>query len=133
MNNSILLVDDDNIFNFLNRKVLVGMGVTDDIHVALNGNEALKLLNDYFSGTQSFPRVIFLDLNMPIMDGFGFIEAFQRLNSAQNESTLIVIVTSSQNPDDLKRAKELGINHYITKPISENAIRSVLEAAGVVI
>jgi CheY-like chemotaxis protein len=133
MNNSILLVDDDNIFNFLNKKVLVGMGVTDEIHVALNGNEALKLLNNYFSGTQSFPRVIFLDLNMPIMDGFGFIEAFQRLNNTQNEKTLIVIVTSSQDPEDLKRAKALGIHHYITKPISENAIRSVLEAAGVVI
>src|SRR5688572_22036260 len=122
MNNSILLVDDEHIFNFISSKILQGMGVTDNIHVALNGDEALNLLNSYFSGTQTVPRIIFLDLNMPIMDGFSFIEAFHRLAFAQKEKIVIAIVTSSQDPSDIHRAKELGIEHYLTKPLTEEAV-----------
>ena len=68
---------------------------------------------------------------MPIMDGFSFIEAFKKVNSNKKEKVLIVIVSSSADPKDLERAKDLGIEHFLTKPITEAAIRPVLDAAGV--
>src|SRR5690606_34954928 len=100
-----------------NRKVLETMGIADSIHTALNGKEALDLLNGYLSGSNAVPDVIFLDLNMPIMDGFAFLEAFKRVNIPNKEMVSIVIVTSSTDPADIAKAKAMGIDHYLTKPV----------------
>jgi CheY-like chemotaxis protein len=126
---NVLLVDDDKIFNFLSEKTLLHMGIANEIHSALNGKEAIDLLNDYFQGSRSMPDIIFLDLNMPIMDGFGFIEAFRRLNLPHKEKVKIIIVTSSQDPRDLARARDLGIEHYLTKPVTEDKLRTALDTA----
>jgi CheY-like chemotaxis protein len=131
MKESILLVDDEKIFNFISTKVLEGMGISDEIHTATNGNSALELINNYFSGTRSVPRLILIDLNMPVMDGFAFIEAFQRLHIANKERAVLAVLTSSSNQQDKDRAKSLGIKHFLTKPISELEIREVLVAAGI--
>lgn len=125
---NILLVDDDNIFNFLNTNLLRQSGRADEIHTALNGKEALDLLNNYYMGTASFPDVILLDLNMPVMDGFSFLEAFQKINLPRKENVSIIIVTSSHDPHDMARAKALGITHYLTKPLSEESLLGALEA-----
>jgi CheY-like chemotaxis protein len=74
---NVLLVDDDKIFNLLSRKTLGNMDFIEEIHTALNGKEAIDLINDYFQGSKTLPDIILLDLNMPIMDGFGFIEALK--------------------------------------------------------
>jgi CheY-like chemotaxis protein len=126
---NVLLVDDDQIFNFLSTKTLERMGVAEEIHVALNGEEALALLNNYYQGSLSLPDVILLDLNMPIMDGFGFLEAFKRLSLPRMDRIKIVIVSSSQDPRDIEKARELGVVHYLSKPLTEEKLRSVLEAA----
>jgi CheY-like chemotaxis protein len=123
---NILLVDDDQIFNLLNHKTLQMLGAVGEIHTARNGKEALDLINDYYIGSRALPEVILLDLNMPIMDGFGFIEAFHRLNIPNISKTLIIIVTSSNNPNDIRRARELGITNYLTKPVSEVDLREAL-------
>lgn len=127
MKKNILLVDDDNIFNLINTKILQRTGYANDIHTASNGKEALNLINDYYSGLQAMPDIILLDLNMPIMDGFSFIEAFRRLQVPNKDSVAIVIVTSSADERDVKRAKDLGITHYLTKPITEKDILAILE------
>jgi CheY-like chemotaxis protein len=124
---NVLLVDDDQVFNFLSTKILERMGVADNIHVALNGEEALALLNNYYQGSMSMPDVILLDLNMPIMDGFGFLQAFQRLSLPKIERIKIVIVSSSQDPQDVEMARSLGVAYYLSKPLTEEKLRSVLE------
>ena len=124
---NILLVDDDNIFNFINTKLLESSGIAGEIHTAGNGQEALDLLNNYFTGTPSLPDVILLDLNMPVMDGFGFIEAFKKLRLPKKENVSIVIVTSSADPNDMRRAKEMGITTYLTKPVSREALLQALK------
>jgi CheY-like chemotaxis protein len=129
MKQNILLVDDDQVFNFLSTKVLHRMGITEGIHTATNGRDALELIKESFTD-HNFPDIIFLDINMPIMDGFGFIEAFKKMNMPEKEKVVIAIVTSSQDSNDIRRAKELGITHYLTKPISEKTLRPVLESAG---
>ena len=123
---NVLLIDDDRIFNLLNKKTLERMSMVDEIHIALNGKEALDLINDYFQGSRTMPDIILLDLNMPIMDGFGFIEAFQRLQVNGKHNVRIVIVSSSQDPKDIERAKAFGIKDYLTKPVTEQQLWKAL-------
>ncbi|HEY9008787.1 response regulator [Ohtaekwangia sp.] len=123
----VLLVDDDQISNLLNKKTLQRVGMVNEVHTALNGEEAITLLNDYFQGSLPMPDIILLDLNMPIMDGFSFIEAFNKLQLPDKDKVRIIIVTSSQSPTDIDRAKSLGIVHFLTKPITENSLRIALE------
>jgi len=123
----VLLVDDDKICNFIAESTLNRMGVAKEVHSALNGQEALDLFNGYFQGDVAVPDIIFLDLNMPIMDGFQFIDAFKKLDFPKKENILIVILTSSMNPQDIQQAKSLGIDHYMAKPINEEKIMTLLK------
>jgi CheY-like chemotaxis protein len=122
MKKNILLVDDDEIFNYVNQKALQHAGVASEIDIALSGQQGLDLLNAYLMGNRALPDVIFLDLNMPVMDGFTFLEAFQRIKVPGNKRISIVIVTSSSDPSDKERAKSLGIKTFLTKPISQQDI-----------
>lgn len=127
---NVLLVDDDSIFQFLGKSILGRLGIPkDEVHTALNGEQALNLFNDYYAGTQALPDVILLDLNMPVMDGFGFLEAFRRLNIPNKDQVKIIIVTSSASPDDVNRAMKLGATQYLTKPLKEDMLRTALQAA----
>ncbi|HEV8512367.1 MAG TPA: response regulator [Cyclobacteriaceae bacterium] len=123
---NVLLVDDDSIFNFLNERTLQSLGFVNDIHTALNGKQAIELFNDYFGGSKPLPDIILLDLNMPIMDGFSFLEAFRRLDLPGKDQVKVVIVTSSDSPDDIKRAKDLGVSQYLTKPLEAAGLKKAL-------
>ncbi|HYF69569.1 MAG TPA: response regulator [Ohtaekwangia sp.] len=119
---NILLVDDDSIANFLIEKIVQSTGLAQNIFKALNGKEALK----FFNQEVVQPDVVLLDLNMPIMNGFEFIQAFNLLNIENKNNILIILVTSSSNPSDMERAKDLGIRYYLTKPISAESIKSII-------
>lgn len=119
---NILLVDDDSIANFLIEKIVQSTGLAQNIFKALNGKEALK----FFDEEVMLPDVVLLDLNMPIMNGFEFIQAFNLLNIKDKGNILIILVTSSSNPSDMERAKELGIRYYLTKPISAEDVKSII-------
>lgn len=125
---NVLLVDDDKIFNYLNTKVIQQIGIANEIHTALNGRDAITLINEYFQGSRATPDIILLDLNMPIMDGFGFIDAFRRLAIPGIENVKIIIVTSSHDPRDVAKARELGIRNYLTKPVTEQDLRVALSS-----
>lgn len=123
---NVLLVDDDPIAHLINRKTLQRIGLTM-IDSASNGVEALNYVGHLVEG-QSRPNVIFVDLNMPVLDGFGFIEEFKRSSIPHKEDIQIAILTSSYDPGDKKRASELGVTHYLTKPVTEDGLRAVLES-----
>lgn len=127
-----LLVDDDQTFQFLGTRTLNSIGYTNDlIHSALDGQQALDLFNNYFTGTRSLPDVILLDLNMPVMDGFTFMEAFKRLNIPNKEKVKIIIVTSSANVSDRERAMSLGAAHYLVKPLQAETLVEALQLSGI--
>ena len=126
MHMKALLIDDDSVCNFLNKKTLERTGFVNDIQTVLNGKEAIDLFNSYYQESRQLPDIVLLDLNMPIMDGFGFLEAFKRLPSPDKENVKIIVVTSSQDPNDISRAKELGIKQYLTKPLMEDTLRAAL-------
>ena len=126
MKKSVLLVDDNNIDSMINEKVISSLGIFKEVHKASDGAQALEIFNRYQSGLTVIPDIILLDLNMPVMDGFGFIQAFQSLEFPRKENVLIVIVTSSTNPSDMKLAMNLGVKYYLTKPLTAESVLSII-------
>jgi CheY-like chemotaxis protein len=125
----ILLVDDDAICNFLSIKTLERLGFHDEIQTALNGKQALEVLNQDYHVDHALPDVIFLDLNMPVMGGFDFLEALKKTDLPGKEKMQIIIVSSSENPDDIRRSKEFGISRYLPKPLRDESLLKVLTEA----
>ncbi len=123
---NILLVDDDKIFNFLSEKTIASLGFANEIHFALNGEEAMEVLERYKQGELSKPDIIFVDLSMPVMDGFEFIENFRRSDIPGKDSITLVVLTSSADPMDVDRAKNLGIKYYFNKPLSKDEIKRMV-------
>ena len=126
---AVLLVDDDPTVNFLNQRLLSRLNVSQQVYVAHNGAEALTLLNTHCQADfQACPALVLLDLNMPVMNGFEFLEAYQRLPAAQRQGTSIVVLTSSVLPADQVRAKGLSVAGFLTKPLTREGLNTVLQA-----
>ncbi len=126
---SILLVDDDEAANFLNSRLIER--VNDDVQVnsVLNGKEALA----YLAGTypNSSPEglekmIIFLDINMPVMDGFEFLEALEISEGIDVSNMSIIVLSSSVNDRDVARAKSHQIYDYLSKPLTKDKVRHIL-------
>lgn len=123
----VLLVDDDLVSNFLNKEILSSIGITNDFHVATNGEEAIDFINNNVGS--DCPDLIFLDINMPVMDGFQFLEEFEQFPNEQRERIKIVMLTSSSNKKDIERAYQFPILGYLNKPLKIADIKSVLGEA----
>lgn len=123
-----LLVDDDQTTNYLNQLLLNRLAVTDNILVALNGQEALDLLVVHCQeATAVCPALILLDVKMPVMDGFAFLEAYEQLPLLQKNAIIIVMLTTSLHPQDMNRIQQLNIAGFLNKPLTESKINDVLQ------
>ena len=126
--NCIMLVDDDEANNFLNKRILGKMDCAEHIEVAENGLKAIELLKEAIEMEQCLPKLIFLDLNMPIMDGWEFLEEFNKLGYSLKKMTKIIILTTSLNPDDRTRAESLTeIIGYLNKPLRSVFVEPLLK------
>ena len=127
--NRILLIDDDEANNFLNQMLIEDLNLAEHISVALNGQIALDILNTSTlepNTENSFPELMLVDINMPVMDGFEFLEAYNNMEVWKNKCVLICMLTSSLNPTDKKRSENISsINEYIPKPLTEEAIKEI--------
>lgn len=126
-NLKILLVDDDEINNFLNEIILQDLDIADKIFVKQNGREALDLISDHCNNGKEHlcPDIIFLDINMPVMNGFEFLEEYKKLPTSKK--SVVVILSSSENERDVKESKKYGITAYINKPLNERKIQEIIE------
>ena len=118
----ILLVDDSQPFNFLSKTVLKQNKVNCTVVEVLNGQIAL----DYLTENQDWPEVILLDINMPVMDGFQFLEAYQKLNKQGKETKIFVLSSSSREEDREKSLSCEGVEDFFDKPLTESHIRIIL-------
>lgn len=124
----ILLVDDDPDDNFFHQLIIKESGVCDNVHVAENGFEALHYLTHTDQPDYKRPDVIFLDINMPGMNGFEFVEHYQTLPKNQKSRLLLLMLTTSVNPTDQKRAAVSSeINFYHTKPLTVAVLHELVE------
>ena len=125
----ILLVDDDETTNYLNRKLLQKLDVTEQVMVALNGEEALQVLRTQCSeASRTCPALVFLDINMPQMDGFEFLRAYQQLPLPQRGAIVIVMLTTPLHPQDLERLQQFPVAGFLSKPLNQDKVNDVLQA-----
>lgn len=123
---AILLIDDDPTANFLHHRLLTRLGLAQEVLVAGHGEEALALLRARHQAGPPNVALILLDLNMPVMNGFGFLDAYQQLPAAQRAGTVVVMLTTSQLDTDQVRARQLPITGFLNKPLTAENLRAVL-------
>jgi len=121
---SVLIIEDDPISAFLTERALKKAGI-GTIYKVGNGAEGLNFLNTLSKKNQPLPDLILLDINMPVMNGFEFLEAIKTLSCFNKDKTIISTLTTSQNSSDLEKIKEYGVLH-MQKPIAQNKIHSLL-------
>lgn len=125
---SLTLIDDDDVFVFLTRKVIEETNLVDLIKVFENGLDAINYLKENIDDPESLSEIIFLDLSMPIMNGWQFLEEFTQLNPKIGKKITIYICSSSISPDDVNKAKSINeVTDYIIKPITKDKLIEVLK------
>jgi CheY-like chemotaxis protein len=124
---SVLLVDDDPTTNFLNKLLLTRMGVAQQVLVAENGEQALRMLDQSCQVAESSacPRLILLDMNMPVLNGLGFLEAYAQMPLTHQQPIVVVMLTTSLHPADLARAGQLPIAGFLTKPLTQEKVTNL--------
>jgi CheY-like chemotaxis protein len=125
----ILLVDDDEPTNFLNRAALEEAGCAERIEVAQSGEAALSYLRQAGDPGSSYPipNLIFLDINMPAMDGWEFLSQYNVLRKAQRAEVVVVMLTTSLNPEDEIKAQSIpAISGFRCKPLTRSMLDSLL-------
>ncbi|TGE22734.1 response regulator [Hymenobacter metallicola] len=125
----ILLVDDDPTTNYLNRKLLERLAVTPQVRIASDGREALQVLATSCTppDAPACPTLIFLDVNMPGMNGIEFLKEYQQLPLYQQRAIVIVMLTTSMHPQDVARVEQLGVvAGFIGKPLTAEKVERLL-------
>ena len=121
------IIDDDPIFIYGTRRIMKEVDFSENIMVYNNGEEAIEGISQISEAEEKLPEVIFLDLNMPIMNGWEFLEEFEKLPNPNLKKTIIYIISSSVDPRDLERVKNYRqVNNYILKPITPNDLEAVI-------
>lgn len=124
----ILLVDDDKTTNTLNTLVINQTNCAKEIVAVKNGIEALKYLTTPVNGEYPQPDLVFLDINMPGMDGWEFLEEYNKLSEEYQANVVVVMLTTSLNPDDRERSLEhVGLDDFMNKPLTINQFKGVIE------
>ncbi len=124
----VFVIDDDKVFHFIIKKLFSKNNIDINPSFYLNGLEAIEEIKDKISNGVTMPDLILLDINMPIMDGWQFLDEFRKTRKT-NESgkTIIYLVSSSDSISDINRAKEYQdqVKDYFFKPMTLDDLRKI--------
>lgn len=124
----ILLIDDDPDDNLIHQLVAEESGLCDEVRVAENGLEALHYLTNTDQPDYVRPDVIFLDINMPVMNGFEFLERYGKLPDDQKGRVLALMLTNLPNSPDRKREGVFAeVSRYHTKPLTVAMLQDIVD------
>lgn len=119
----IILIDDDELSNFLNHTLIKQVNNDDEISVFESALEGLKFLNSAAVELELIPEFIFLDISMPVMDGYQFLEEFENLPDTIKKKSKIVILSSSIDKEDIERASTNPyVVRFLNKPLTRENI-----------
>ncbi|OWW25439.1 hypothetical protein B4Q04_07420 [Zobellia sp. OII3] len=123
MINTIVLVDDNNATNFIHETYLRRVNCAENILAFTMGQKAI----DYLSNAEDFPELIFIDINMPTMDAWEFMDLYSELDPKSKINTRVILLTTSIIPSDAdKMTKYREIKDMMYKPLNEEAIRGIM-------
>lgn len=122
---TVLLIDDNEIDNFINERIIATSYFSKNIIVKKSAPDALEYLKS-LENDKDIPEIIFLDLNMPVMDGFGFLEEFAKLDEGVKRKSKVIVLSSSISPDDINRASTNPfVYKYLNKPLSDKYLEAI--------
>ncbi len=124
----ILLIDDDEATNYIHRRVITEIGCAENVVAVQSGQAALDYLNEQINGIHPQLDLIFLDINMPAMNGWEFLEHYKSLSLSKKAKTVLVMLTTSLNPDDLTQATSIvEVDGFESKPLNEEKMNRTLK------
>lgn len=125
--NCVLLVDDDELNNYITSRLIKKLDLAKNINTCLNGEEALLYLSKHATSLdEKYPQLIILDNNMPEMNGKEFMESFNLINF-NREQVKVIVLTNSTNPADKQALERLGVEDYIMKPLTDRKLLEAME------
>ena len=125
---SILLIDDDQATNFIHKFILEKEQCAENIICKQSGQDALKYLTTQVNNDYPHPDIIFLDINMPGMNGWEFIEEYKKIDIKQKCNKIVVMLSTSSNPLDKEKANAIDqINRFISKPLTAEVIEAIIK------
>lgn len=127
---NVLLIDDNDIDNFINERMVRGCRFADIVYVNTSTRSAIEFLRNLAAnpaiGIEHFPTVIFLDINMPILDGFQFLEELEKYDVEFVRNLKVVMLTSSINPEDEEKARKSKlVADFLHKPLTEDSLNQL--------
>jgi len=127
--NCIMLIDDNKLDNFYHERVIRKHNAAKNVVVKESGEDALLYLRNKSSNPADMhPELIFLDINMPGMNGWEFIEEYKKLDAAFQSKMVVVMLTTSENPDDVEKAKANGVLFaFKTKPLTIEMLNEIMQ------
>ena len=126
---NLLVIDDDDINIFIIKKIVEKTGLDINMVSKGNGQQAIDYIKDSIANQEQFPNLMLIDINMPIMNGWEFIEAYQMLNVQQNVD--MYILSSSVYENDIEKTKSYPlVKGFISKPLSIDRLKELVNAIG---
>ena len=122
----VMLVDDNDTDNFISKRIIEITNFASEVIVKSSGKSALDYLSENQNDLDALPEIIFLDINMPIVDGFVFLYEFETFNDTIKDKCKVIILSSSDNKRDIdKIVNNDYVIKFITKPLTETALEEI--------
>jgi CheY-like chemotaxis protein len=126
---TIALIDDDPAFVYITEKIIEKTNHFKEVKVFDNGLNALNYLKENLNSDTHLPDIIFLDLSMPVMDGWQFLDEYALLKIKDKSKITVYICSSSISPYDITRAKSISeVTDFIIKPITKEKLTEIVSA-----
>ena len=124
----VCLIDDDDIYTFGTRLIIKSTKLVDEIMIIKDGERAIDYFKENAENNDRLPDLVLLDVNMPIMDGWQFLEEFLEVKPLLKKKVALYMVSSSINPKDMERAKKYDlVADYLVKPMAKKQLVGLIQ------